>query len=49
MLAALALLAGGIVYEGRLRAALEQSRASALLAREQKQNADARYRLARER
>jgi tRNA A-37 threonylcarbamoyl transferase component Bud32 len=48
LLAALALVAGRIVYEGRLRDTLEQSRASAELAREQKQNADARYRLARQ-
>ena len=46
MVAALALLAGGVVYEGRLRTALRQSQISTQRAQEQKQNADARYRLA---
>jgi hypothetical protein len=47
-LAALGLLVGGIAYERRLRLALEQARANAQVAREQKEHSDTRYRLARE-
>src|SRR5262249_7975896 len=39
-LAALGLVVGGIAYEGRLRAALEQARANAQVAREQKEHSD---------
>ncbi len=42
LLAAIGLLAGGIVYEARLRRALDQARSNAAVAREQKENSDTR-------
>jgi len=47
-LAAIGLLVGGIAYEGRLRAAFNQARSNAKVAREQKENSETRYRLARD-
>ena len=47
-LAATALFAGGLIYQGLLRAALKQAKDSAQDARDQQREADARYRLARE-
>jgi hypothetical protein len=48
VLAAIALLAGGLIYQSLLRAALKRAEENALVARDQKSEADARYRLARE-
>ena len=47
-LAATTLFAGGLIYQGLLRAALKQANDSALEAQNQQREADARYRLARE-
>jgi len=47
-LALVALFGGGLIYQGLLRAAVREAKASAQLAREQEKKADARYRLARE-